>query len=280
MKFAFDGCGSRLKVEIFDREYIPEIEQKCKRAVENFEQKYSRFIHNNFLHSLNTLKLAPVSRELVSLIRLAKKVSTLTQGHFDITVLPFLENRGYGIEKNKLSEKFWSENIEITQDTIILHNNVCIDLGSLGKWYLIDYLFKIICKYSQSFIIDFWGDIKVHWSQKIYLEDGENPEMYVWEICLEDRAIASSSTSRRNFSGHTHLINPNSPEEKSEIKTVFVTHKKAIFADIFATALHVSSLSIWEKILRETQGLSWYIETYSWKKIISKDFTATLYDIH
>lgn len=79
MKFAFDGCGSRLRVELFDKNHIPDVEQKCRQAVENFEKKYSRFIHGNFLHTLNTVKQAPASRELVSLISLAKKVSEISE---------------------------------------------------------------------------------------------------------------------------------------------------------------------------------------------------------
>lgn len=128
MKFAFDGCGSRLRVELFDVKDIPDLEQKCRERVERFENQYSRFIHGNFLHSLNTLKQAPANRELVSLLHLAKKVSQISQGYFDITVLPFLENRGYGIAENTLKENFGSEHIEITDENIFLRNDVSIDL--------------------------------------------------------------------------------------------------------------------------------------------------------
>lgn len=278
MKFAFDGCGSRLRVELFDKNHIPDVEQKCRQAVENFEKKYSRFIHGNFLHTLNTVKQAPASRELVSLISLAKKVSEISEWHFDITVLPFLENRGYGIEKNKLSENFGSEYIEIRDEEIFLHNDVSIDLWSLGKWYLVDYLYKIIEKYSDDFIIDFWGDIRVKWSQKIMLEDGKNIWKHIGEIILQDMSIAASSSAKRQFWKYNHLINPKDLAAKQEVRTVYVLHKKALFADIFATAIHVSPLHIWEKILRETPGVSWYIQTHEGKKIISTDFNARFYD--
>lgn len=97
MKFEFDGCGSKLRVELFDVSSHSKLIERSRNIVERFEKKYSRFIAGNYLDTLNKTKQAPHTPELVSLLTLAKKVSLLTEGHFDITVLPFLENRGYGI---------------------------------------------------------------------------------------------------------------------------------------------------------------------------------------
>lgn len=127
MKFEFESCGSKLKVELFDIDSHPKLVERSKNIAEKFEKKYSRFIPESFLNILNEKKQAPHTPELVSLLGLAKKVSTLTRGYFDITILPFLENSGYGIHAEILEEKYGSKYIEIGEKEVFLKNNVYID---------------------------------------------------------------------------------------------------------------------------------------------------------
>lgn len=278
MKFGFDACGSYLKIEIFDTNVAAsELEERCKKIVQRFEETYTRFSPTSFLSQLNTTKQAPSNPELVSLLRLASKVSQLTEWYFDITILPFLENRGYGVHSEVLQENYGSENIEITDTKILLHNDVRIDLGSLWKGYIIDVLYKVLDPISTKFIIDFGGDIRVKWKHTIMLEDPQKIGKIIWEIQIINQSIAASTPSKRSFGKSQHLMNPKNPDRRSEIQGTYAVHQKALFADIFATALFVSPLHISERILRQTSWISWCIYTLKGTKIQTKDFTAIWY---
>lgn len=89
---------------------------------------YSRFIKENFLWKLNETGKAPLNPELKSLIKLSQKIYQDTDGYFDITLLPLLENAGYGIYKEKLPEILGSKNVILTETEIQLTHGVKIDL--------------------------------------------------------------------------------------------------------------------------------------------------------
>jgi len=57
------------------------------------------------LWNLNESGRAPITPEIKTLVSLCKTVHKKTQGYFDITLLPLLENAGYGIYESPLSEK-------------------------------------------------------------------------------------------------------------------------------------------------------------------------------
>ena len=52
----------------------------------------------------------------------------MTQGHFDITLRPLLENAGYGIAKKKLAENIGYKNIHLFPERVELRNGVSIDI--------------------------------------------------------------------------------------------------------------------------------------------------------
>lgn len=79
MKFGFSACGSHLRVELFDVHENNSIEEHSREIVEKFENTYSRFIPGNFLDILNTNKKAPLNEELLALIKLAQKVSKISE---------------------------------------------------------------------------------------------------------------------------------------------------------------------------------------------------------
>lgn len=277
-KFEKDCLGTKLilqnKSSLFQKSDIKNIEN----LIEDFEQKYSRFIPWNFLDTLNKEKKALASWELLSMVHLWNKISALTSWYFDITVLPKLENIGYGIQKIKQPEDIWYKNIEIQWDNIILHNNVSIELWGIGKWYLIDAIYNILNKKYENFIINFWGDIRIKWEQMIQLEDPLDDKKSIWEISVNNTAIASTNPRKRATKDWHHLINPYNDTPVDQKLAIFTTHKLAIFADSFATALWVSPLDISIKILWDIKWLEGMIIAEDGKIYTSKWFEAIFYN--
>lgn len=251
--------------------------KNCFDEVKIFENKYSRFIKWNLLYNLNKTKSSQLNWELLAMINLSNRVSELTDWYFDITVLPFLENIWYGIEKETLEQNYGYKNIKIIGEEIRLENEVSIDLWAVGKWYVVDTLYKKLDKKYENFIINFWWDIKVKWKHKIYLEDPLDDKKYIWDICLENESISSSSSNKRKTKSWHHLINPKWWKSQNDKLTVFVKHKLGSFSDIFSTAIFVTPLNTSLTLLNKIKWIDALIIWNDWKIYKTKWFNSNLY---
>lgn len=266
MKFTKELCGSRLEILIDDQWEFSDLIQKCFTIWIDFENKYSRFIKWNYLSELNKNKITQIDEEFLSIIKLCLKVSEITDWYFDITIQPLLENLGYWINKNKNTNyNIWYENIIITDNQIKLKNNVFIDLWSVWKWYIVDKIYNLLDSKINNFSINFWWDIRIKWQKEIKLEDPNNSEKIIWKINLDNSSISSSSWNKRVFWKFHHLIDPKNEISQNNIEIVYITHKLAMFSDIFATALFVSPLEKSIDILASIKWLEWMIITKDWK---------------
>ncbi|MDD3793503.1 MAG: FAD:protein FMN transferase [Candidatus Gracilibacteria bacterium] len=277
MKYSRNLFGSRLDITINSKNIDEELIETCFLQAQNFENKYSRFIKGNYLYNLNKKKSSQIDGELFSIINLCKKVSDLTDGYFDITIIPFLENIGYGIEDIFIDENIGYKNIEIKDDIIYLKNEVSIDLGSVGKGYIIDKIYTILDKKYDNFIINFGGDIRVKGKHIIYLEDPLNDKNIVGEIELQDCFIASSSPNKRKTKKGHHLINPFEKNSQNDKIAIFLTHKLSSFSDIFSTALFVTPLEKSLNILSSIKGLEGLIIDSNGNIYKSSNLNCNLY---
>lgn len=255
MKYSHDCFGSSLHITISSWEDISQLVQECFKMVDLFEQKYSRFIDGNFLSELNKNKSSQIDAEFLSILKLCLKVSKLTKGYFDITLLPVLENLGYGIAVNIQNESLWYENIIIKDNTINLKNEVSLDIWAIGKWYMVDKIYNVLKHKVEAFTINFGWDIRVKWTQKIELEDPANRDKTIGNMEISNASIASSAGNKRVFWSSHHLINAKTKESQNDKIALYVTHKLSSFSDIFSTALFVTPLELSLKILEQTPWL-------------------------
>lgn len=276
MKYTRDAFGSRLEISIFSDTKNDSGISESFLMVEEFEKKYSRFITNNLLSEINSGKKIKIQKEIISLIQLCLKVSKLTQGYFDITILPLLENAGYGVKKDIMKESLGYENITLNDDFLTLQQNTQIEFGSCGKWYMLDVIYAILKQYHDNFIINFWWDIRVNWTYTILLEDPWDIQKSIGNICLHNASIASSSWNRRKIWKWHHLINIKNKTCQDDKIAVYVTHRLWVFADIFATALFVSPLELSLKVLESVEWLEALIIWADGKIFKSQWFNATL----
>ena len=274
MKFSRDLFWSRLTITINSQNISEDVINNCFNETKYFEKKYSRFIKWNYLDKLNKTKSSQATWELLSLIKLSKKVSDLTDWYFDITILPLLENIWYWKDDKILDENIWYKNIEISWGKIILNNWVNIDLWAVWKWFMIDKIFNILNPIYNSFIIDFGWDIRIKWTHNILLEDPNNDKKSIWKIKLNNISIASSSPFKRQTNKWHHLINP---KDKQDDKiAIYITHKLSSFSDIFSTALFVSNIEKSIEILNKIKWLEWMIIVKNWEIFKTKWFNCEL----
>lgn len=251
---------TRCSIEILDCDVSLHDIETSFRLVEDFEKKYSRFRKWNILSEINTQKKYTLDKELKVLLEIGIKLWDISEGHFDITVLPFLENAWYGISEKKLEENIWYKYIELTETEVILQNGVNVEFWAYGKWYMLDRVYSFLEKKYSHFVLDFGGDIKVSGTQKIYLENPSKQGEYFWKIEIENGSIASSNGTKRNFweSIH-HLIDIKNWKSSHETYTVFCCHPKWVFADSFATLLSVCPKDISQRVMKKIPWLEAWI---------------------
>lgn len=279
MQFEKKSCWTILKINTYKNSLDIETINNIEKKIEDFEQKYSRFFLGNYLNKLNKSWKSSIDEEFKTLFRVCKNINLVSKWHFDITILPFLENLWYWIEKDKLKQNFWMENIKFIDDIVILKNDVKIDFWAIWKWYLVDCIYHILKKKIDDFTIDFWWDLKV-WNQKetVWLEDPFDDKKIIWEIVISDESICSSNWQKRKFWDNHHLISPLTKKSQNDKIAVYIKHKSATLADWYSTALFVSPINISLEILEKTRWLEWMIIWKNWEVYKSIWFDAKLFE--
>lgn len=273
-----ESCWSLIRIDTKNIIVTHQILDKIYKVLSDFEQKYSRFIPWNFLHVLNINWKAIIDDEFKTIFRVCNLINKKTSWFFDITLLPFLENYGYWIEKTKLKEVFWMDKIEIIWNEVFLKDSVKLDFGSVWKGYLVDKIGNILSKEVDDFIIDFGWDIKIGKQiEKVWLEDPYDDKKLIGKILLSAESLASSSAQKRQFWNHNHLINPILKDSKSDKIAIYVKHKLAVFADAYSTALFVTPLEKTLEILEETSWLEALIIARNWEIYKTSWFDAEIY---
>ena len=265
------ALGTILEIHIPEDAHQKDIDE-CFLSVETFENTYSRFIPDNFLYQLNHSGQSNCPKELKEMISYAQNVYQQTSGYFDITLLPFLENSGYGIAPEKIPEHTWMQHIEIQSDTITLHNNVCIDLWGIGKWYILDTVYNLLQDKYPHYILNFWGDIRTCGTTTVWLEDPLRPWKIIGELQLENRAFCASSGEKRKLGTEHHILNPKTQRSPTDKLAIYTTHLLGVYADMYATALFACPLDEALKILENTPELEALIITREGKMHCSQGF--------
>jgi FAD:protein FMN transferase len=241
----------------FDAEALFE---KLWACIEAFEQRFSRFIQSSELSQLNNADGVKIqlSIESVKLLEESKKYSVLMEGLYNPFVLPALQKSGYvgsWPHPDKYDESLnYSDSVVVPisglvtgKDWAQIPKGSAIDLGGIGKGYLLDSLAELVEKEE---ITGYWmslgGDI---------ICAGSDVDSAAWQIGIEPvdilssfeanvnikgrkTAIATSGTNRRNGLNWHHIIDPKTGKSaETDIITCSVVADTATKADVFAKCL-------------------------------------------
>ena len=232
---------------------------KLELIVNNFENKFSRFVPNSELSLLNKIvgdfKASP---ELIKILLLAKKYYKLTSGIFDPTILRALEGTGYNKsfdlgDFNEVQNQ--SNKIDFSQIIIDENNNTVkrlddlkIDFGGIGKGYLVDALVtKLKKKGYKNFWISAGGDMYLSGltqESKHHQVGVQNPldldnDLFNLTTNGGELAIATSGIAKRQWligeKKFNHLIDPrNGQPVDNGLLSVTVASDSVVKSDIFA----------------------------------------------
>lgn len=255
-----------VRIEIRDKHSRIEnsrIAEKAISAMKQAEKELNIYKNEGEVSIVNNLKKGEeltISPQLFGVLAETRRVSVITNGYFDITILPVIrlwkkakeeskmpsdENIKSALKKVGLSG--WSLNRE--QSSIkFLKDDVMIDLGGIAKGYIVDIGIMTLVKSGvKNAIINAGGDMyclgKTRW--KVGIRDPENTENIADVILVSDRGVATSGSYERYFeingNRFSHIIDPKSGYPvNNDIESVTVIAESCMLADALSTAVFVA----------------------------------------
>lgn len=260
----------------------------------DFEARYSRFLRNNDLWRFNVGETTVLSEELFDIVRLAKKYHEATRGIFDPSILSAMETEGYrGVYAEHVVEKagdFSELVLNESARTVLKPKGLMIDLGGIGKGYVVDKVARFLGERFEHFLVDAGGDLFASGTNRkegydywaIDVEDPTHSGKSVALLLLKDMAVATSGRNRRHWikDGREkhHIVDPITQESaSSDFLSVTVVAANTVEADVLAKTFFIAGK---EKGIRmaETSGVpalfidkqgniihNQFIEPYVWK---------------
>ena len=246
----FDKLGTHWECEIFDdinNNELVILKNKILEIVDKFENNYSRFLPDSLLSILNrNYEILNQPTEMTDMFVAAREVGLATGGVFNLSVGGKLNELGYGSRKltSGIVKDFWYQTV-IEKDIISIPTNSYIDLGGVGKGWLIDIISNFLKNYNiDNFIVNGGGDLYVDSKNpiKISLEDPRNSKLSVGQTYIKKGALACSSSIKRSWGdgkeNYHHIINPKTGKPSdSGVIGAFVKAENAAIADMIATVL-------------------------------------------
>ena len=214
---------------------------------------------NGDIYNLNNNGKLKVSRYTNDIIKRAIEISQITDGYFDITINPIMNEWKHFSEpltelpdSNRIKQLLKHINfnkIKISDDTVSLLDSMSVDLGGIAKGYAIDLAYNVL-KESEldAFLINAGGDIRVYSRNSKKWRIGiqnprENDILGYFEI--ENGAVVTSGDYEKyviiNNKRYCHMINPKTGFPENDIASVTIFANNATFSDAIATAVGVMS---------------------------------------
>ena len=256
-----------------------------EKILKDINQQMSTYIPSSEISTFNQLQSTDwfkISEDFSNVLKKSFNYYEMSDGHYDITVMPLVNLWGFGpeiIESPPTQALIDSVMIFIGQDLIELENQkirkkdprVQIDLSSIAKGYAVDKIFNTLNKYEDLFI-EIGGEIRTRSKNKDWKIGINTPSITNFEndielvITLNNLSIATSGNYRNFYiiddKFYHHEINPKTGYPISSnlgsisiisdkscldadgLSTMFYTIEKDLASDMVENLDNIESLSI------------------------------------
>lgn len=206
------------------------------------------------------LKLA---KETFYVIKKALKIAKISNGAFDITIVPLISYWEQCVQNDELPKKdvLKEKMSSVGYEKIILDERkrriqledqkLKIELGGIAKGYIVDKAIKTLReeKGIENAMIDAGGDIyclgrnikDIPW--QVGIQNPQDKKDIVEILSLENKAVATSGNYERFFSinnkNYSHIIDPKTGWPVDDVVSVTIVASSCLTADALATAVTV-----------------------------------------
>lgn len=262
MIFAMDTV---IEIKINAEKNAENLFYDCENLIIGIENEVSRTKTGSDVYDLNENGEAECRENTLSLVKAACSVYDMTDGAFDITVLPLTElYRSYnGLDTPPNSQaildaisKTGMDKVTVNGTKISLEQDTGIDLGGIAKGYSAEKLLELIEENTETYgirngIISFGGAVTVFGDKpdgspyRIALRDPGNENGKLGSIILKDGETVSVSGDYERYvtiggKKYHHIIDTKTglPADTG-IRSVSVISDNGTFSDALSTALFI-----------------------------------------
>ena len=245
----FEAIGTHWSIEVFGEQQIGEqLKLAIHQRIEVFDKHYSRFRADSLVTEMSRhsgeYKLPADAKPMFDLYR---QLYDLSGGAVTPLIGQTLSDAGYdasySLDPKKLqSPPDWGEVLEYSYPKLKLQRPVLLDLGALGKGYLVDIVASLLEKAGYHiYCVDAGGDMLYRGSNnqpiQVGLEHPDDPTQVIGVVELHNQALCGSAGNRRAWANYHHIIDPKKLTSPQHIKALWVTADSTMLADGLATAL-------------------------------------------
>lgn len=242
--------------------------QAARLDIEDFEQRFSRFLPGSELSQLNARagEWVDVSEEMLDLLILSRAYYQETGGLFDPSVLPDLKRAGYDASfelvqagavppsghPHKPRAPFDAVELDTAAGRVRLPEGVELDLGGIAKGWIVQRTAEQLRSRGTAAAVSAGGDIYFaglplgEQSWRVEIEDPRELQRTAAVLHVGEGAVITSSVSKRAWDQagrrQHHIIDPRSGEPaNTQWLSVTVIAPRADLAEAYAKALLIGS---------------------------------------
>lgn len=251
-QFVFAAIGTTWRIDFFEPvspSFIEGVMTEVHERIAVFDRVYSRFRDDSLVTAMSrapgTYEFPP---DATALFTLYHELYELTDGLVTPLIGQVLIEAGYDAHYSLIPKELhepprWDEAIEFcAPHTLIMKKPIMLDVGAMGKGYLIDLVSDVLWQRGlRAYCIDAGGDIlyriPTQEPLEIALEHPSDAESAVGVAALLNTSICGSAGNRRTWADFHHIINPKTLRSSREILAVWTVAKTTLLADAMSTAL-------------------------------------------
>lgn len=244
-RFTFDAIGTSWSVET-SQPLTTANKLALTRLCENFDKIYSRFRSDSLITQISKSPGTYVFPDsAVEIFELYENLYGATGGAVSPCVGHSLAALGYDMHYSlkplgvKKAPDFRSV-IKRKGATLSTKRPVTLDVGAVGKGYLVDQLVALVAKEHSEYIVDGSGDMKIQvkQNQRIGLENPNNFDQIIGYVDIDTGSICASAVNRRKWGDNLHhVVDGRTGQPTEDVIATWVLADKAFIADGLATAL-------------------------------------------
>ena len=235
------------------------LRQKVNSILTDFNNIASTYIDDSEITKLNQSQLGSIhlSAELCYLLDKSIEYCDLSDGYYDVTVMPLVNLWNFGYENNDLEYPTTMQvnqalkhvncrQLSLLKCNLQKNQNMNIDLSSIAKGYAVDIVSEFLTNFGfNNHIVEIGGELRVNGFSNgknwiVGILDPINSDSLLSTIAITDKSVASSGTYNNYFIEdgvkYSHIINPKTGYPiKVNILGSTVIAEKCIDADALAT---------------------------------------------